>query len=65
MVTLPFAPTEVKPLKPWKASVGQVAINISIVLGSMILAPVIVVLTPLSGKLGTAFIFLVLSFLHS
>jgi phosphate transport system permease protein len=61
MASLPYAPLEIKPLKPWKASTGQVATNISIVLGSMALAPAIVLVTPFSGKLGTVFVFLVLS----
>jgi len=55
----------VKPEKPWKLSKQQFAINSSIFLGSLALSPVLVNFTPLSGKLGFIFFFILLSTISS
>lgn len=52
---------DAKPSKPWKQSKTQLSINLSILFGSLLLSPLIVLVTPFSGKLGTIFVFLILS----
>lgn len=49
------------PSKPWKLSSKQVATNAGIFFGSLIAAPVLVLITPFSGKLGFALLFFILN----
>ena len=65
MTTIQNVNLNVKPGKPWKPSKAQLTIDFAVVLASLLLAPLVVLVSPLSGKLGTVFVFLVLSTLAS
>jgi len=49
------------PTKPWKLSSKQVATNAAIFFGSLLAAPLLVLVTPFAGKLGFALMFFILN----
>ena len=53
--------TSVKPQKPWRLDSKQLALNGAVFLIAILLTPVLLNLTPLNGKLGGTFIFVVLA----
>ena len=53
--------TAVLPKKPWKLSPREVAINVSTILVAIVVAPLLVQITPLKGKLGLVLAFLVVA----
>lgn len=59
MATIDYS--SVKPQKPWRLGVKQLALNGAIFLLAIFLTPVLLNLTPLNGKLGGALIFVVLA----
>lgn len=65
MSTLQSELLHAKAGKPWKLSKGQLTTNFAIFIGSLVVAPVIVLVTPFSGKLGFVFLFLLVATLSS
>ena len=59
MATIDYS--SVKPQKPWRLDSKQLAINGGVFLLAILLTPVVLNITPLNGKLGAAFIFVVLA----
>lgn len=59
MATIDYS--SVKPQKPWRLDAKQLALNGAVFLLAILLTPVLLNLTPLNGKLGGAFIFVVLA----
>ncbi len=59
MATIDYS--SVKPQKPWRLDSKQLAINGGVFLLAVLLTPVVLNITPLNGKLGAAFIFVVLA----
>ena len=59
MATIDYS--SVKPQKPWRLDAKQLALNGMVFLLAILLTPVLLNLTPLNGKLGGAFIFVVLA----
>jgi phosphate transport system permease protein len=59
MATIDYS--SVKPQKPWRLDSKQLAINGGVFLLAVLLTPVFLNLTPLNGKLGASFIFVVLA----
>ena len=53
--------TEVLPKRPWKLSPREVAINVLTILVAIVVAPLLVQITPLKGKLGLVLAFLVVA----
>lgn len=50
-----------KPNKPWQITKRELFFNLAIILSVLLITPIIVAITPLKGKLGTAFVFIVLA----
>ena len=59
MATIDYS--SVKPQKPWRLDSKQLAINGGVFLLAVLLTPVVLNITPLNGKLGASFIFVVLA----
>ncbi len=59
MATIDYS--SVKPQKPWRLDSKQLATNGGVFLLAVLLTPVVLNITPLNGKLGAAFIFVVLA----
>ena len=59
MATIDYS--SVKPQKPWRLDSKQLAINGAVFLLAVLLTPIFLNLTPLNGKLGASFIFVVLA----
>ncbi|GDX21331.1 phosphate transport system permease protein PstA [Actinomycetes bacterium] len=59
MATIDYS--SVKPQKPWRLDAKQLALNGMVFFLAILLTPVLLNLTPLNGKLGGAFIFVVLA----
>ena len=59
MATIDYS--SVKPQKPWRLDSKQLALNGAVFLIAILLTPVLLNVTPLNGKLGGAFIFVVLA----
>ena len=59
MATIDYS--SVKPQKPWRLDSKQLAINGGVFLLAVLLTPIFLNLTPLNGKLGASFIFVVLA----
>ena len=59
MATIDYS--SVKPQKPWRLDSKQFAINGGVFLLAVLLTPVVLNITPLNGKLGASFIFVVLA----
>jgi len=59
MATIDYS--SVKPQKPWRLDAKQLALNGMVFLLAILLTPVLLNLTPLNGKLGGTFIFVVLA----
>jgi len=59
MATIDYS--SVKPQKPWRLDSKQLAINGGVFLLAVLLTPVVLSITPLNGKLGASFIFVVLA----
>lgn len=49
------------PQKPWGIGINQIIINVAVFIGCIVATPILLDLTPLSGKLGGAAIFLILT----
>ena len=65
MTTIQNTVARVSPGKPWKLSKGQLVTNFVIFFGSLLISPLLVLITPFSGKLGFTFVFLVVSTLSA
>ena len=59
MATIDYS--SVKPQKPWRLDSKQLSINGGVFLLAVLLTPVVLNITPLNGKLGASFIFVVLA----
>ena len=59
MATIDYS--AVKPQKPWRLDSKQLTLNGAVFLLAILLTPVLLNVTPLNGKLGGAFIFVVLA----
>ena len=59
MATIDYS--SVNPQKPWRLDSKQLAINGAVFLLAVLLTPIFLNLTPLNGKLGASFIFVVLA----
>jgi len=59
MATIDYS--SVKPQKPWRLDAKQLVLNGAVFLLAIFLTPLLLKATPLSGKLGGAFIFVVLA----
>jgi len=58
MTTMQF---DTKPQKPWQLGTREIALNVGVFVGALVLTPIILKITPLNGKLGAAFIIFVLA----
>jgi Na+/citrate or Na+/malate symporter len=52
---------QITPRKPWRLGRKQLAVNGLVFFGSIAATPILLDLTPLAGKLGAAFIFVVIA----
>jgi phosphate transport system permease protein len=59
MATIDFS--SVKPQKPWRLDRKQILLNTAVFVLAIALTPILIDITPLNGKLGSAFIFVFLA----